>query len=220
MNFPLLSSLFLIIASISACADGPAAPAPAAPLKLTFDDGKPGEEPADPAQVVQGAFIIADDAGNKVLQQQAEPLDDGAVLFGKSMKAGGTISARIKAGKSRRSFPRFGVSLHGISGAKVRVVPARKAIELVLGEETILATVDFPDWKEDAWSTVEITVSEKDAAWSAEARVWADGQPRPESPTLSAKLPAAPTGGKAGILGTPYAGKTILFDDVTITAKD
>ena len=54
----------------------------------------PGKLP-DEFMVVEGEFKIADDGGNKVLELQADPIADGAVLFGQSLKGAGTISARI-----------------------------------------------------------------------------------------------------------------------------
>ena len=85
--------------------------------------------------VIEGGFKISDDGGNKVLELEAEPVADGAMLFGQSIKGAGTITARIKAGKGRRAFPRFGVGLHGISGTKLRIVPAQKQIEIAREDE-------------------------------------------------------------------------------------
>ena len=191
---------------------------PAAPSAIDFEKLAEGEVPGE-FMAVEGNWAIAEDAGNKVAQLQPEPVADAALLLGASLKGAGTVSARVKAGKSRRAFPRFGVGLHGVSGTKVRVVPARKAIELVQGENDAFATVAFDSWKEDTWWRVELTLSEKDGAWTAEARLWPDGERRPDAATVAGKMPNPAAQGKASLIGTPYAGKPILFDDVTAAAR-
>ncbi len=192
--------------------------APAAPAVIDFEKLAVGEVPAE-FMVIDGAWTIGDDGGNKVAQLQSEPVADGALLVGASIKGSGTVSAKVKAGKSRRAFPRFGVGLHGVSGTKVRVVPAQKAVELVQGENDIFATVPFDTWKEDAWWRIELTVNEKEGSWTAEARLWPDGEKRPELPQVTGKMPNAGAQGKASLIGTPYAGKPILFDDVTAATR-
>ena len=100
--------------------------------------------------VIEGGRGIGEEAGNRVLELQAEPVVEAAILVGPSIKDGGTIRAKIKAAKSRRAFPSLGVGLYGISGVKVRLVPAQKKIELIEGED-VVAEAAFETWTENTW---------------------------------------------------------------------
>jgi hypothetical protein len=162
--------------------------------------------------VIEGEFRITADGGNKALEMMPAPVVDGAVLFGPSITGPGFVRARIKAEKARRAFPRFGVGMHGISGTKLRVVPARRLIELVGGEDQ-LAHAEF-EWKDNEWLNVELAVKPKNSAWMAEARVWADSDKRPDAPTVSAAVADTSGQGRASVLGSPYANKPIRFDEI------
>jgi len=169
----------------------------------------------DALMVIEGEWGIVEDAGNKVLELRSEPVLDGAVLIGPSLKEAAGVSARIKAGKSRRAHPRMGVGLYGVSGVKLRLVPAQKKIEMVVGEE-VIGEAPFEAWSEDSWWQVELKVVPAGEAWAAEARVWPAGQAAPDAAILSTPLPDGPGQGRASLLGSPYANKAVHFDDVTI----
>lgn len=166
--------------------------------------------------VIEGGWGIVEEAGNKVLELQAEPVVEAAILVGPSIKDGGTIRAKIKAAKSRRAFPSLGVGLYGISGVKVRLVPAQKKIELIEGE-AVVAEAAFETWTENTWWQVELTVTADGDTWTAEARVWPDGSPVPGPATLSKRLPAAPGQGRASLIGSPFANKPVHFDEVKVS---
>ncbi len=192
--------------------------APAAPesLKEDFQKLSPGALP-DELMVVDGAFSIVAAGENKLLEIGTEPLTEGAVLLGKSMKHGGTIKAKIKASSKRRSFPRFGVGLGGTSGFRLRVTPADKAVEIVKEDERV-AKAEFA-WKTDAWFWVELKVTPSEAkdSWLVEGRAWEDGQPRPEAPSVTTSSSTAPPNGKASLWGAPFSLVPIQFDDVEVT---
>jgi hypothetical protein len=193
-------------------------PAPAAPeaIKEDFQKLNLGALP-DELMVVDGAFSIVADGENKLLEIGTEPLTEGAVLLGKSIKNGGTMKAKIKASSKRRSFPRFGVGLGGTSGFRLRVTPADKAVEIVKEDERV-AKADFA-WKSDAWCWVElkVTLSETKGSWIVEGRVWEDGQPRPEAPSVTTTSTNAPPNGKASLWGAPFSLVPIQFDEVEVT---
>ncbi|MCB1091389.1 MAG: hypothetical protein KDL87_07655, partial [Verrucomicrobiae bacterium] len=114
-----------------------------------FEDQKAGPTPSD-YFVVDGEWSIADLDVGKVLKLAEEPLVDGQVQLGESLKeAGGTIVAKVKTEKKRRSFPRFGVGLHGMSGFRLRLVPVQNKIELVRNEE-VVASADLT-WQSGQW---------------------------------------------------------------------
>jgi hypothetical protein len=218
-NMKFLLFLHLLVCSllpVQAEDVAPAATAAPAVVKEDFQKLNVGALP-DEIMVVDGAFTIVADGENKVLQIGTEPLTEGAVLLGKSVKNGGIVKAKIKASSKRRSFPRFGVGLGGTSGFRFRVAPADKAVEIVKEDEQ-LAKADFA-WKTDAWYWVELRVlpSATAGSWTIEGRAWEDGQPRPEAPSVTSTSPAAPPNGKASLWGAPFSLMPIQFDDVEVT---
>jgi hypothetical protein len=179
-------------------------------------DALPAGPPPDALMVIEGGWGIVEEAGGKVLELQSEPVVDAAILVGPSLKEGAAILAKIRAAKSRRAHPRMGVGLYGVSGVKLRLVPAQKKIELLAGED-VVAEAPFDAWTENAWWQVELKVAAAGDAWTAEVRVWPDGTPAPAAATLRKTLDAAPGQGRASLIGSPYANKPVHFDEVTVT---
>ena len=120
--------------SFTASADDKPAPEPYA---NDFQSAEVGELPEGMLEI-DGSFLVAEgEGGARYLEMAAEPLSENAVIFGSSVKGAATISGKVLSFKKRRSFPRFGLGLHGISGFRLRVVPSKKAIELVKSEEPV-----------------------------------------------------------------------------------
>ena len=207
---PLLTSL---IALARLQADPPIVPAV---VKEDFSSLTEGTLP-DEIMVIEGAFTIVTEGGNKMLQLGIEPLTEGGVLLGKSLKRGGTVKAKVRASSKRRSFPRFSVGIGGTSGYRCRIAPAEKLME-INKEDTRLAKADFT-WKSEAWYWVEISVvpAQAEGKWSIEGRCWEDGQPRPETPQVGHTATEPPPNGKASVWGAPFSEKPIFFDDIEIT---
>lgn len=211
--------LLLSIATFAAAQDA-ATPAAPAPQKFDFQALMPGVVPDEYMATDQEArFVIAADGDNKLLELQPLPIVDGGMLVGKSIKGACTVTAKIKATGKRRTQPRFGVGVHGVSGPRLRVVPALKSVEIVTSteKEESVATAPYA-WTSGTWTWLEL--STKPAAdnkgSTIEARVWEDGQPRPGTATLTWTSPAAPGQGKASVWGTPYSEQAIWFDDIEV----
>lgn len=194
----------------------PPPPPPAEVVKEDFQKRDVGALP-DELMVIEGAFEIIAEGDNKLLQLGVEPMTEGGVLLGKSMKKGGTVKAKIKASSKRRSFPRVAVGMGGTSGYRFKIVPAEKIVEFVK-EDARLAKADFA-WKTDVWYWIELSVLPATEAgkWNIEGRAWEDGQERPATATLTHAVTDAPTSGKASIWGAPFSEKPIQFDDIEIT---
>jgi hypothetical protein len=207
MNAPRLFGIWLVAAGISSGGE---------PVTIDFNALASGPVPAE-LMAVEGEFRIVGDAGKRVLEMQPEPVVEGALLLGPSLKGAASIAARVKADKSRRAFPRVGLGLHGISGLKLRLVPAQKKIELFAGEEE-LASVGL-EWTGNGWMRLELMIIEMAGKWTVEGRVWPDDGKRPEQPTLRAALKEGPGQGRGSVLGSPYSNKPIQFDDVVVTDR-
>ncbi|MCB1087197.1 MAG: hypothetical protein KDM63_09140, partial [Verrucomicrobiae bacterium] len=175
---------------------------------------KAGPTPSD-YFVVDGEWSIADLDGGKVLKLTEEPLVDGQLQLGESLKeTGGSIVAKVKAEKKRRSFPRFGVGLHGMSGFRLRLVPVQNKIELVRNEE-VVASADLT-WQSGQWWFLELSVTRANEGWSVAGRAWPDGGSRPEQATIETTSTEPKFSGKASVSGTPFAGLPIFFDEIVI----
>ena len=123
------SRLLFLIAAGFACAQDAAAPAAPAPQKFDFQALMPGAVPEDNFMSTdqEAKFVIVADGENKLLELQPQPIVDGGMLLGKSVRGTCMVTAKIKATGKRRTHPRFGVGVHGISGPRLRVVPATKS---------------------------------------------------------------------------------------------
>ena len=150
----------------------------------------------------------------KILEMAAEPLSENAVIFGPSVKKSATLQAKVKGYRKRRSYPRFGIGLHGISGYRLRVVPSKSVIELVKNEEP-LKSVPFK-WTPDQWLNLRLKISNDGDSWKISGSAWTDGAQEPKQETISHIHEGSPGQGKASLWGTAYSGKVIQFDDLTL----
>jgi hypothetical protein len=120
-----------------------------------FESVETGKIPGD-FFVLYGEFSTQRIEGNNVLQLPGKPLHTYNLLFGPNERDGMTLQARIKGRSSGRRMPRFGIGLNGISGFLLRVVPARREIELLKNNE-IQAAEKF-DWKSSEWTFLKLQV--------------------------------------------------------------
>ena len=172
----------------------------------------------DDMMEIDGVFKVeSNDEGKKHLQMASEPLTENAVIFGPSIKNSATLEVKVKGFKKRRSFPRFGIGLHGISGFRLRVVPSKKMIELVKNEEPV-KTVSF-DWNPDKWSILRLKIDYINEKSIIQGWVWNEGSTAPKEPNIKYIHDGTPGQGKASIWGTAYSGKVILFDDLSLEYK-
>ena len=175
--------------------------------------------PPDDLMVIDGDFKVIEHEGGKVIQLPGDPILECGLLFGKSSKGDTTVEAKVFAEKQgRRSFPRFGIGLHGVSGYRLRMVPASKTLELLFSEE-VVHSVPFV-WQSGQWYQLKASLTLTDSKPKIDAWVWMDGEDAkaPETPTLTFEGEAGTSSqGKPSIWGTPYSGKDILFDDLKAT---
>jgi hypothetical protein len=188
-----------------------------APVKIDFEEYEAGSG-ADDLFIIEGSFKFAEEeGGNKILELEPRPLAESGIIFGKSLKGAATVTAKIKAQKKRRSAPRFGIGLHGISGYRFRVVPARNIVELVKSEEPV-KSAEFK-WTSGDWAHVKLSIEPAmaEGKWVINGWVWKDGDKPTPGPVISLTAEGKPGQGKASIWGTPYSGTPILYDDIVIT---
>jgi hypothetical protein len=179
-----------------------------------FSSTKLGEVP-ESFMVLDGQFAVREEEGNRFLELPGAPLESFGVLFGPNESEGVEVTARILSTKSGRKFPTFAVGLNGVGGYKVRVAPAKNALELVKGDD-VKASVPFK-WTSGQWTVFRLSVRKSGAGVRILAKAW-QGADEPKEAQLqhdeSEKLPP----GKAGVWGMPFSGTPIRFDDLKITA--
>jgi len=118
-------------------------------------------------------------------------------------------------GKGRRA-PTFAIGLGGVSGYKLQVAPGKKLIELVKGENEVLASAPYR-WDSGSWTLLHLQVLKaKDGEWKIEGKAWLQGTPEPKDWTVSHAAKLAPLPGRAGLWGSPYSETPIRFDDLQV----
>jgi hypothetical protein len=192
----------------------PAPPATQALYENDFEKAEPGKLPDD-FMSLNGDFVVREEGGNKFLELPGAPLDSFAVQFGPAETVDVAVSARVFATAKGRRFPTFGVGLNGVSGYKLQVTPAKKALEL-LKDEVVQTSVPF-DWKPAAWTQLRLQVLKiKDGEWRVEGKAWQQGSPEPIEWSISSDEKEEPIAGKASVMGSPFSGTPIWFDDLKV----
>jgi hypothetical protein len=209
MKAALFASLFLISASVSA----------GEVKKFIFnaDNWEAGDAPKE-VFVVDGTIKIADKDGNKAIMIEPTPIVDASAQLAVSAAGDSTIQAKVFASKRARSFPRFGVSVHGMSGYRLIVNAPKKLIELVKGDQ-VVQSAPFT-WTPDAWTFLKLEVKKASAEdWSVTGKVWPGDGKEPAEAMVKHSDKGLKGQGKAGVWGTPYSETPIYFDDIEIAIE-
>lgn len=168
----------------------------------------------DDIMVLGGEFVVKSDGTNQFLELPGAPLETFGAQFGPAEKENVVVSAQVfGTGKGRRA-PSFGVGLGGVSGWKLQASPGKKTIEL-LKDQDIKSGVPL-DWKSGEWMHLKLQIRKiKDGEWKIEGKAWqGDGEPKDWMISFDEK--EDPVAGKSSILGSPFAGTPIWFDDFVV----
>lgn len=192
---------------------------PPTALKSIVIDCEAWSEGVPPKEVfvVDGTIKIASKDGGKVIMVDPVPIVDATAQVGESAAGSATIEARVFASKKGRSFPRFGVSVHGMSGHRLIVNCAKKQLELIKADE-VIASAAFT-WTTDTWTMIKLGVATAaDGNWQIEGKAWVQGGEEPKEPMIKHQEPAAKLkgNGKAAIWGTPFSELPVYFDDIKV----
>ena len=212
---------FISLLAAALCLPALADDEKSAEFKQDFEKVEVGKVP-DKVMEIEGTFEVVEEEGKKFLRVGVEPLAENGIVMGPSMKGGGTIEAKIRAFKKRRSYPRFAIGLHGISGYRLRVVPSSKQVELLKNEE-VVAKKAF-EWKADTWTHLKLEIKKDGESWAIRGWVWpvADGDEgkQPKEASIIHTDKEVPGQGKGSLWGSPYSGRPIDFDDVKVVTED
>jgi hypothetical protein len=167
--------------------------------------------------VLGGEFTVQREGTNQVLELPGAPLDSFGLQFGPALRADVAVAARVFSTNKGRRVPTFGVGLGGVSGWKVQVAPGKKALELIRDLD-VKASVPFA-WKSGTWTQLRLELRQlKDGLWRVTAKAWEQGTPEPDKPMVSFSETEAPTPGRPSIIGSPFAGTPIWYDDLQVLA--
>ncbi|MCA1963800.1 MAG: hypothetical protein LDL31_07640 [Prosthecobacter sp.] len=185
---------------------------------FTADEWAEGEPPQE-VFIVEGKIQVAAKDGNKALViDPGSELTDACAQVGTSAAGESSIQARVFASKRARSVPKFGVSVHGMSGYRLLVNAAKKQLELVKSDQ-VAASVPFT-WTSDAWLNLKLEVKRGEGdAWLITGKAWPADTTEPAAPTLKAEDKGLKGQGKAGLWGTPYSQTPIYFDDIQVSIE-
>jgi hypothetical protein len=221
----LLATVFTSATTLVAQEDAPRPPEKGpvasadAKLKSFTIDSEAWEEGVPPKDlfVLDGTVKIAVKDGSKAILIEPNPIVDVGIQVGESA-AGTTIAqVRVKASKRGRSSPRFGISVHGLTGRRLYVNCAKKQLELVHGETTI-ATAPFA-WESDTWTLLHLSaVLSPEGKWTVTGKAWKEGTEEPKEPLVKEEQPQDQIkgNGKVTLWGTPFSEMPIYLDDVKV----
>jgi hypothetical protein len=183
-----------------------------------FSSAELDDVPLD-LMVMDGDFAVRDFQGNRVLELPGAPLETFGVLFGPSGREGLRVSAKIHATRKGRRYPAFAVSLGGVGGFRLQATPAKRALEILKGDEVVTASPW--KWASDRWTHLRLEVRKtSDDAWQIAGKAWSANETEPAEWLVKWTQTNQPTNGKAGVWGKPFSGTPIRFDDLTVEKLD
>jgi hypothetical protein len=186
-------------------------------FEIKADDWAEGEPPKE-VFVVDGTIKIAARDGNKAIVIDPNPITDASAQLAVSASGSASIEAKILAIKRGRSTPRFGVSVHGMSGHRLIVNPAKKALELIKNDQT-LATVPFA-WTSEVWVKVKLEAKKgADDTWLISGKAWSADAAEPAEPLIKHEEKTLKGQGKCAIWATPFSGEPVFFDDIRLSVE-
>jgi hypothetical protein len=167
--------------------------------------------------VVDGTIKVVERDGGRAIMVDPMPIVDATAQIGDSAAGAASIEAKIFASKKGRSFPRFGVSVHGMSGHRLIVNCAKKQIELIKADE-VLASAPFT-WQTDTWTHLKLSVTRgADGQWLIAGKAWPQDSTEPAEAMLQHQEPAEKIkgNGKAAFWGTPFSEMPLFIDDMKV----
>lgn len=184
-------------------------------FSINADTWAEGDVPKE-VFVVDGTIKVASKDGNKAIMIDPTPIVDASAQLGDSSGGTSSIEARCFATKRGRSTPRFGVSVHGMSGCRLIVNVGKKQVELVKGDQ-VVKSVPYT-WTSETWTKLKLVAAKNgDSGWSITGKVWPADASEPAAPTIQHAEPEMKGQGKCAIWGAPFSETPIYFDDIQIS---
>ena len=165
--------------------------------------------------VLDGGFAVKHGETNQFLELPGAPLETFGLLFGPTLESDMVATARMRGAAKGRRYPTFALGLNGVSGYRLQVSPAKRALELYKGDDVVV-TAPFEE-KTGSWVTLRLQVLKTgETEWRVEGKVWPEGSKEPEQAQINFVEKTKPIAGRATLWGCPYAGTPIQFDDLVV----
>lgn len=165
--------------------------------------------------ILEGQFGVREEAGNRFLELPGAPLESFAAIFGPASKDENAAQARFFGTGQGRRFPVFGLSVNGVGGYRLQVSPAKKAIEILKGDQ--VATSAPFTWESASWTQLRVQLRKAgDGVWKIEGKAWKEGTPEPAEWTITLEEKETPVAGRPAVWGKPFSGTPIRFDDLRV----
>lgn len=185
-----------------------------AAYQMDFEKAEVGKVP-DEFLVLDGAFAVREEGGNRFLELPGAPLETFGTLFGPTAKDGLRVGARIFGTSKGRRFPVIGVGLNGAVPFRLQVTPSKKAIELFKGDD-LLTSAPY-QWASGTWTEFRLQLTKaKDGEWTLSGKAWKAGDPEPENWILAHPVKEEPPAGKGSVWGKPFSETPIRFDNLSV----
>jgi hypothetical protein len=169
--------------------------------------------------VLDGGFVVKQNAGNKFFELPGAPLDSFGVLFGPTLETDVAVTAKISGTTKGRRYPTFGVGLNGVGGYRLQVSRAKNLLELYKGDD-VVATAPFEE-KLEPWFLLRLENKKTgDAEWKISGKIWSEKSAEPKEPVITFTEKTKPVAGRASIWGSPFSGTPIQFDDLKVTSLE
>ena len=176
-----------------------------------------GEEP-EGMFVLAGDFKVRERESNSLLILPGEPLGNFGILFGSRRQDDVAVRARISSDLRGRRMPTFSIGLNGRSGYRLRVNAAAKSVQLLKSGD-VFSEAHF-EWLPNTWIWLDLQVEKTDdKLWIITGKAWLGDSLEPGDANVHFEDDKIPAKGRASVWGTPYSGKAILFDDLSIIVK-
>jgi hypothetical protein len=175
----------------------------------------PLDKAPDDFLVLDGAFAVKTEGGNRFLELPEAPVDSFGALFGPSASNLVCVVGRIYGTNRGRRLPVFGLGLNGAGGLKLMVAPGKDALEIFRGDEC-LARAPYK-WTSGAWTSLRLQLrTAGEGTWQAQGKAWKEGSPEPETWLVTHQDKTELPPGKASLWGSPLSGTPIRFDDLRV----
>jgi hypothetical protein len=145
------------------------------------------------------------------------PLNNYVMLFGPESADGLVVSVDVYTSPKGKTNPSFGVGSHGISGLKLLMSQNRGGglLKLVYNETQVIATTPCK-WVPDQWCRIQMKVVKTKEGVEVFGRSWTRKE-KMTPWTLSYKGNLKIEEGQCSIIGIPYSGRDINFDNLAIS---
>lgn len=184
-----------------------------------FSPVKVGELPED-FMVLNGEFAVREVEGVKLMELPGTPLDSYVVMFGPAGNEDMTLAAEIQASSKGRRHPAFSVGLNGLGGYRLKVSPAKRALELFRGPEDggeTVATAPFK-WNSGEWVVLRLQVRKTaEDEWRVEGKAWMRGTAEPTDWMVSHLEKKKPLPGRPFVAASPFSGTPIRFKGLVVS---